>query len=492
MLPNSKSSAWKKISFSLKTYTKSLIHLLENLKDDETLTYVMNYVYDAVPYFGHFEKESRKLLRVLINNLGHKKEVIRIRSFLCIHRMGIMFPYPFLDLCIKGVYFTLVQNAKSYNHSNFEMIDFLINSFVELCGIDAIVAYQHGFIYIRQLAITLRKSLANEKDAWAIAFNWKFINCLRCWTKVLSTYPRDDLRELIYPLVQIILGTLTVNANPRFFPIRFKCVSMLNEISKKTGFFIPVGGTLMDVLNRDEAFDLPKSISKNPLDFHFHLKLKEGDRKTSQFQVKIIEETSYLLLEYLSIHSHSIAFPEVAFPVWKYLKRFLKSHKVRSSTLAKFLELIKKIEENSKFIYEKRSVVEFTPLDYEKVENFLSSNASTPLKDLYVAEEKKKYQELLDQIAARRLHPNTSKDSDDEEEEEVGKKKDKKRKNNEEFGPKKKPKQDLDDDEEKGLVPVLGQNDSSEEEDFKQEDYVVKQKKKKFQDIVEPLDLADF
>jgi len=164
MLPNAKSSNWKKILPSVKTYTKTLIHLLETLKDEETLSYVLNYVYEAIPYFGHFEKESRKLLKVMINNLGNSQEVIRVRSFLCIYRMGTMFPYPFLDLCVKGIYFTLIQNGKNYNYSNFEIIDFLINSFVEICGIDPIVTYQHAFVYIRQLAITLRKSLATEKE----------------------------------------------------------------------------------------------------------------------------------------------------------------------------------------------------------------------------------------------------------------------------------------------------------------------------------------
>jgi nucleolar complex protein 2 len=78
--------------------------------------------------------------------------------------MAKILPYPFYDLCLKGVYFTLIKNCSDNLPKNFESLDFLKNCLVEIYGIEFVQSYQHAFIYIRQLAVTLRRGLESEKD----------------------------------------------------------------------------------------------------------------------------------------------------------------------------------------------------------------------------------------------------------------------------------------------------------------------------------------
>lgn len=400
-IPDSKSSKFKHHRKFLSLYLSCLKHLLSSLNDPETLSYILGYIYEGLHLTANFEKGSRKLLGCFLNLLGNENEDVRFKGFLCIHKMATVYPHPFMGLCFKGIYFTFVQNSNDYNPRNFEIIDFIMNCIVEIYGLDFSLAYQQAFVYIRQLAITLRKGLEKEKLAWTLCYNWKFINSLQCWTKVVCTYSnREELKELIYPLVQIITGTCSISSNPRFFSAKFKLISMLNNISISTGMFIPVGGLLLDIIgNHDEILELPKG-SNPSLDFIFHLKCKEKDKKTREFQIMIFQESIYYLIEFLSLHSTSIAFPEISYPVYKFFRKMVKDNpkNIRASIKSKIVDLMKKIDENSKFIFDKRSNVTFTPKDFDKIKEFLPKETKTPLSQFYENEREKRSQNIIEKI----------------------------------------------------------------------------------------------
>ena len=143
------------------------------------------------------------------------------------------------------------------NAVNLPVINFMTNCVVEIYGLDFNSSYQHTFIYVRQLAIHLRNAVTTKtKEAQATVYNWQFVLCLRVWSMVLSAYcektaelegGQNPLHPLIYPLTQIILGTIRVNPTPKYLPLKFHCVRMLNEMSEKIGVFIPVLPHLIEV-----------------------------------------------------------------------------------------------------------------------------------------------------------------------------------------------------------------------------------------------------
>ena len=73
---------------------------------------------------------------------------------------------------------------------------------------DVSTGYQMGFVYIRQLAITLRNAhTSGQSKAWQPVLSWQFLRCLQLWAKLVSEEP--SLEPLVYPLVQICLTCIT-------------------------------------------------------------------------------------------------------------------------------------------------------------------------------------------------------------------------------------------------------------------------------------------
>jgi nucleolar complex protein 2 len=84
------------------------------------------------------------------------------------------------------------------------------NCVVELYSLDYIAAYQYAFVYLRQLAVTLRTALQKKtKDSLTKLYNWQVINSLNLWTNLISSNAQqEELKLLVYPLIQVIVGVI--------------------------------------------------------------------------------------------------------------------------------------------------------------------------------------------------------------------------------------------------------------------------------------------
>ena len=64
---------------------------------------------------------------------------------------------------LQKLYLAFVSNCKFTSAKTLPQIRFMENCLVELLSIDPATSYQHGFVYIRQLAVHLRTALTSAK-----------------------------------------------------------------------------------------------------------------------------------------------------------------------------------------------------------------------------------------------------------------------------------------------------------------------------------------
>lgn len=185
---------------------------------------------------------------------------VRLMAFLRLRQLAVAMPFPFIGNCLKvrelvvlllllcpailtlplsalptqHAYLTFVRNAKFVGEHSLPALNLMINCLVDLFSLDAHSAYEHGFVYIRQLALHLRAAIVSQtKESVRNVYSWQYLNCLRVWTMVLcaqATEESSPMYPLVYPLVQVITGAVRLVPTAQHFPIRLHLVSLLNEV----------------------------------------------------------------------------------------------------------------------------------------------------------------------------------------------------------------------------------------------------------------------
>ncbi|ONH99156.1 hypothetical protein PRUPE_6G014700 [Prunus persica] len=219
---------------------------------------------------------------------------------------------------------------------------------------------QYSSIFLAAFPVLLRKYI---KEAFRKVYEWKFMNCLELWTGAISSYGSEaDFRPVVYPLAQIIYGVARLVPTARYFPLRLRCVRMLNRIAASTGTFTPVSMLLLDMLEMKELNRPATGGVGKALDLRTILKVSKPTLKTRAFQEACVLSVVDELAEHLAQWSYSIAFPEVSFIPAVRLRSFCKSTKVERFRKA-MRELIRQIEANCQFTNERRMSISFLPND---------------------------------------------------------------------------------------------------------------------------------
>ncbi|KAL2755766.1 hypothetical protein ACRALDRAFT_1064222 [Sodiomyces alcalophilus JCM 7366] len=438
------------LSIMIKTYTATVIHLLGTLSDDATLKLTISSLEPLLPFLLSFRKLLKVLIKTIVNYWARpaSSDTTKVTAFLVLRRLMVIGDAGLRETTLKAVYQGFVQSARVTNHNTLPGVHLMKNSAAELWGLDQNVGYTTAFTFIRQLAIHLRNSIVNNKDAaFRIVYNWQYTHSLDFWATVLSehcsaariaeTGKESQLKLLIYPLVQVTLGAARLIPTATYFPLRFHLIRALLRLSRATGTYIPLAPLLLEVLESAELRRAPKAASLKPLDFRVAYKAPKAYLRTRVYQDGVGEQVAELLAEFFAVWCKNIGFPEMSLPVVILLKRWLKrarrgesrgppsaretkgkgkgkgkdkkksksSGGNRNAKVSGLIVLVvQKIEANAAFIEEKRAKVDFAPKDRAQVDAFLRDFdwEKTPLGAYVVAQRKLRVEKLKTMDEARR------------------------------------------------------------------------------------------
>lgn len=182
-------------------------------------------------------------------------------------------------------------------------------------------------------------------------------------------------------MVQVTLGVIRLIPTPQFFPLRFYLIKSLIRLSQNSGVFIPIYPLLSEILTSTAFTKAPKkSPNLAAFDFEHNIKCTQAYLNTKIYQEGLSEQFVDLLGDYFALYCKNIAFPELVTPVIISLRRYIKTS--TNVKLNKRLStVVEKLNQNSTFIQEKRSDVEFGPTNKSEVSRFLNDVAwnKTPL-----------------------------------------------------------------------------------------------------------------
>ncbi|KAH7934788.1 nucleolar complex protein 2 homolog [Rhipicephalus sanguineus] len=351
-----KSHSWKKASVVVKTYLMNVVKLITAVTEPQLVSVLLRHILFLVPYYVAFPQVAKALLKRLVQLWCEAEESVRVVAFVCLVRTIRGLPRNYHDTVLKHMYMSYVRNCKFTSPTTWPLINFMKRSLVEAYSGDEGLAYQHAFLYIRQLAIHLRNAMTvRKKDTCKAVYNWQYIHCCLLWCHLLATVsPSKTLQPLVYPLVQTMVGTIQLIPAAKYVPLRFHLVRGLMQLSSGTGVFIPVMPHLLEVCTVVNFGQKHSAASMRPLELSCVLRVSPAQMKESGFRDAVIETFYELVLEYLSSVSHSVAFPELVLPALVYLKEFSKKCKVANYT-KKVKQLAEKMEENYRFIENRRT-----------------------------------------------------------------------------------------------------------------------------------------
>lgn len=358
-----KSKKFGKIRGTLKLYLTDLIKLLENVTSTNIQTVLLKHLRYMLPYMRSFSSLTKPLLRILLKlwseTVGHcGDETVRVISFLNILYIAINHKESILEKLLKTMYVKYIRNAKFVSSNTLPGITFMRLSLVEIYTLDHNLSYNHAFLFIRQLAIHLRNAVTlKKKENFQTVYNWQYINSLHFWVDFITkSKDKSMLRSLLYPLIQIIIGTIKLIPTVQYYPLRFHCIEMLLNISKKTGVFIPILPFLLEILDSYDFNKKHKVASMKPISFMCILRVSKSQLIEKGFKDSIIETIYKLILEHAAVESYKIYFPDLYIPCIIQLKAFLKKCHI-ATYCKKMKQLLNMIEENGKYIETERTKV---------------------------------------------------------------------------------------------------------------------------------------
>lgn len=377
---------------------KRLLHAIiavigEGILDTSLTAGLLQALTPFVPLLHYVKGATKLVLKAALASCTAAEEPVRIAAYVVVRAVatratGTRSMYQ--STAFKGIFLALVRAAHQFNAHTQSTIAFLTNCTVDLYGTDIEAAYQHTFVYLRQLALYLRAALQQQTQSNVRAVvNWQYLVALRTWGAVVSTYSEpSQLGPLIHPIVQIATSLMDLFSSPRMFPLHLQVIEVLNHISGRAdGVYIPVAPYLLRIMTSPSVAlsGAPNaSASNESVELHLTIRVKKSQARSNAYHRAVWTEAIFLLSEHLATHSHTIGFPETFWAVESTLKRLRSEVKV-PKIHSQITNLLRNMQSTSQKVISKRDQCSFGPCDLSAVKQFEDEmkNQGSPLSDFH-------------------------------------------------------------------------------------------------------------
>lgn len=345
------SAKWTDIRPIMQSFFRSTLHVMSEAKEPELLTFILKALAKYIPFLAAFPRIAEPMLKSLTAlwsaplDTSEDYQVVRLNAFFRIRQLALTQPFPFIEDVLKKTYLAYARRARfgtaATVTSVLPTLTFMGNCLCELYSLDIHSSYQHCFVYIRQLALLLRSATQKKTpEAMQQVYCWQYIHCLKLWVAVLSDALSGDddkdsalMRSLIYPLTEVIIGTVRFVPSPtRHLPLRLHCVRLLQQLAAAAETFIPTTSLLLECFDWKEWYMAPKKSSKpgggvrGGLQMDLILKLvpKEDALRTHEQREAGINAVLLLLDREVELYRYSAGFPEFSIRIVQRLRQFAK------------------------------------------------------------------------------------------------------------------------------------------------------------------------
>jgi nucleolar complex protein 2 len=331
---------WKKIQALVLSFFKSVLHILSSLatthQNREVVVYLVSGIESYIPLLAPMPRLTKAVLKALLtlwcDGPSPQEDATHSRGhcFLRMRQMAILLPGTVAEDVFKGMYTTFAKNCKSYSETVEPSIMFMIQCISELFQTDVALAYQQGFVFIRQMALHLRGAYVKKTpDALKQIQNWQFLNCLRVWTRVVCSMPETNaLGPLVFPLSQLMLGLLALSTSASFIPLRFHLISLLQLVAAHAQVFIPLAPRIREVLDMHDLVSKPTPSTELAPKLQYLIKFPAGAASKPAVRDAIVQEVVSFLRQDAEIYRYHVGAPEYLYLSIRKLRAYCKQCKI--------------------------------------------------------------------------------------------------------------------------------------------------------------------
>ncbi|KAK6933318.1 Nucleolar complex protein 2 [Dillenia turbinata] len=331
-------SKWKTLKPLIKSYLRSTLFRLNQITDSEILAFVLTRLRASIIFFVAFEPLLLFICGQLVTELSCHPH------FLLYGNVASIFGSDCFDFCFGKTYRAFIARFRFVETVNLHHTHLLRDSLLKLCSLDMEKSFSNALLCAQHLAKMLQQGLrTKKKEVLDKLCSWPYIYCIDLWVMFVSANIRDyDLQPLLFLLIQL---------------------------SSSSGVFIPVASLVLELLEYKIS---ERGRPGEVINVTSILKIPKHVLKSGKFQAECVSYAIELLSAHFAQWSYHISFPELATIPIINLRKFQEDTSVES--LRRVVKrLIDQVEQNIKFVQEKKNGVAFSPKDHESAESFLQT-----------------------------------------------------------------------------------------------------------------------